>query len=92
MEIIVVTHGGFVHFFYDRWAGVPGDSGSGGDQLDTAEALPMILPGSQREDGRFHRCPLDVNPGPYEHLTYETVSDLADVSRDCGIFTPTHFC
>ena len=88
-EIIVVTHGGFVHFFYDQWLGVPGESGSGGDQLDNAEAIPMTLAGTSLPDEGFCTCPLGINPGPYyKGLTIETASDLADVRRDCGIFTP----
>jgi len=89
MEIIVVTHGGFVHFFYDRWQGEPGESGSGGYQLHNAGALPMTLPGPRHENERFYDCPLSITPGPsYLELYTEDASDLADVPRDCGIFTP----
>ena len=89
IEIIVVTHGGFVHFFYDQWQGEPGESGSGGHQLHNAGALPMILQGPRHENERFIRCPLGITPGPsYLELDREDASDLADVPRDCGIFTP----
>jgi broad specificity phosphatase PhoE len=87
-EIIVVTHGGFMHFFYDQWDDVPGDSGSGGFQLDNAQAVPMTLAGVDLPDEGFRSCPLGVYPGPYINVEIEDASDLADVPRDCGIFTP----
>lgn len=89
-EIIVVTHGGFMHFFYDQWDDVPGDSGSGGFQLDNAQAVPMTLSGVDLPDEGFRSCPLGIYPGPYINVEIEDASDLADVPRDCGIFTPDH--
>jgi len=71
-EIIVVTHGGFVQFFFDNWEGFPGSSVSYGPELGNAEAFPMTLPGPQCQDGRFRRCPLDIRPGPeYPNLWTE---------------------
>jgi broad specificity phosphatase PhoE len=40
-EIIVVTHGCFLHFLFNRWTGIPGDSHSASAELQPGEAQPM---------------------------------------------------
>jgi broad specificity phosphatase PhoE len=87
-EVIVVTHGGFVHFFYGRWRGEPGRSGSEGWQLGNAQAVPMTLAGPDASDEGFCRAPLGTAPSPdYVEIKRETRQVLNGVSRDCGIFT-----
>jgi len=89
-EIIVVTHGGFVHFLYDDWRGFPGESWSNGVQLENAEALPMTLPGPQCEDGGFRRCPWDISVGAsYVNLCMKDAPSR--VKGDFGMFTPASF-
>jgi len=88
-EVVVVTHGGFVHFFYDRWDGVPGRSGSRGYDLGNGEAVPMVVPGPNLPDGSFLRGPLGIGPSPfYKGMTMESRSDVDRLERDYGIFTP----
>lgn len=89
-EIIVVTHGGFVHFFYDLWDDLPGRSGSRGFDLENGEAVPMILAGPDLPDEGFCRGPLGTGPSPFTGVKVDKRADLAKLPRDCGIFTPAH--
>ena len=90
-EVVVVTHGGFVHFFYDRWDGIPGRSGSRGYDLGNGEAVPIVVPGPKLPDGTFKRGLLGIGPSPfYKGMTTESRSDVGRLKRDCGIFTCAH--
>lgn len=86
-EVIVVTHGGFVHFFFDMWDDLPGESGSRGFDLGLGKAIPMTLAAPDLPDEGFCSCPLGVDVEPYYGLDIEDAAGLANVARDCGIFT-----
>ena len=86
----MVTHGSFVHFFFDKWDGVPGRSGSRGYSLENGEAIPMTLASRDLRDEGFCMCPLGVLPSPDIWVGEEDVSDVDKAERDCGIFTPDH--
>ena len=90
VEIIVVTHGDFAHFLWHKWAGNPGKSGTAGFQLSNGVAIPVTLAGSGQPEGGFCECDLLIRPSPSYDLKEETVADLFDIVRDCGVFTPVH--
>lgn len=88
-EIIIITHGKFVHYLFNCWSGEPGRSHSGCIPLDYGRALPCIIPDVPSPE-------LELNPfmdyfGPW----YLAEGDIIDRDpnvyaygqRDCGIFT-----
>jgi broad specificity phosphatase PhoE len=82
-EVIVVTHGGFVHFLWDRWHGHPGSSSSSGENLFNGEAVPVTL-----SDASFHEANEDCQPQPhYPGMKRVELEDYKGVPRDCGMFT-----
>jgi hypothetical protein len=88
VEVVVVTHRAFAHFLWDKWAGKPGKSGTAGFQLDNGEAVPVTLAGPGQPEGGFCECDVLIRPNPFYDLRLETVADLFDKVRDCGVFTP----
>lgn len=88
-EIILVSHGSFVHFLLNWWAGEPGKSRSFSTQLQLGQARPFTLPGKNLPGLEFE--PLISYAGP----SYPLESKLQDFKdevallgkRDCGIFT-----
>jgi hypothetical protein len=88
VEIVIITHAAFAHFLWGKWSGVPGKSGTAGFQLDNGVAIPVTLAGPGQPEGGFHESDLLIGPSPSYALNVETVVDLLNVVRDCGVFTP----
>ena len=88
-EIIIISHGSFIHFLLDWWAGEPGKSRSLSTQLQFGRAKPFTIPG--RTLPGLELEPLVDYSGPYYPLTskQEDFSDAVSLRgiRDCGIFT-----
>src|SRR5205814_10393501 len=88
-EIIVISHGSFLHFLINWWANEPGNSRSLAPQLQPGEAKPFTFPGSSLPGFDFE--PLVSYDGP-EFPPEWRVEDYDDEIailgvRDCGIFT-----
>lgn len=89
-EVIIVTHGGFAHFLFDRWTGDPGDSESLGPQLKNGEARPMTLPGKAIDGTQLHSTGTMVHFGPRYPQDASLLDDSPEVingPRDYGMFT-----
>jgi broad specificity phosphatase PhoE len=87
-EIILVTHGSFIHFLLNRWTGKPG-SHSASAQLQPGEAQPMTIPGKSFPDQDFQsltRYAGPLYPLKWKLQDYEPRT-LYFENRDCGIFT-----
>ena len=88
-EILIVTHGSFAHFLFNRWDGEPGKSRSCGTQLHHGHASFATLPGPglPGEDMKVFRG--YAGPGYPVSLDFLDYSpQVADYGvRDCGIFT-----
>ena len=89
-EIIVITHGSFLHFLLNWWTGEPGKSRPYSTQLQLGQAKPFTLPGKTLSGLEFERFVQYAGP------MYPSANKLRDISkevslhgmRDCGIFTP----
>ena len=90
MEIIVVTHGTFLHFLLNWWTGEPGESRPYSIQQEFGEAKPFTLPGKRLPGLEFER--LVHYSGPIYPMKHKLQDFSDEVSlrgiRDCGIFTP----
>jgi hypothetical protein len=88
-EIILISHGSFVHFLLNWWAREPGKSRSFSTQLQLGQARPFTLPGKNLPGLEFEPLVSYAGPG------YPLGSKLQDFKdeialrgkRDCGIFT-----
>lgn len=87
-EIILVTHGSFIHYLFNRWTGEPG-SHSASAQLQPGEAQPMTMPGKSFPEQDFQ--PLIQYAGPLYPLKWKLQDYEPRIlyfeTRDCGIFT-----
>jgi hypothetical protein len=92
LEVILVTHGGFAHFLFNRWEGVPGDSRSFGTQLRNGQARPMTQPGKLQDGAEFQGTGRWFHIGPDYPAAGQRLDSSDEVSRhgrrDCGVFTP----
>ena len=88
-EIILVSHGSFVHLLLNRWAGRPGASRTHSPQFQVGEAKPYTIPGKTLRGLQFEKL-VDYD-GPFYPSEYSTQDSSAEVElygvRDCGIFT-----
>jgi len=90
-EVIVVTHGSFAHFFFNRWDKETGLSLI--TQLENGQARPMTLPGKSFTEKELKSCGtlLHVGPKTYPRDTIHEDNEYRGKrprARDCGIFTP----
>ena len=88
-EIIVISHGSFLHFLLGWWAREPGNSRSLAPQLQLGQTKPFTLPG-RSIDGLKFEPPVDyAGPGYHAVLSIEDYNDEIALRhvRDCGIFT-----
>lgn len=88
-EIIVISHGSFLHFLINCWAGEPGNSRSLATQLQPGDAKPFILPGTSIPGLEFKRFVDYVGPDYPPEWRLEDYDDEVALRgiRDCGIFT-----
>jgi broad specificity phosphatase PhoE len=88
-EIILISHGSFLHFLMNWWAGEPGNSRSLATQLQPGDAIPFTLPGSSIPGLEFkHFVDYEGPEFPSEWRLEDYDDDVAlRAIRDCGIFT-----
>jgi broad specificity phosphatase PhoE len=88
-EIIVISHGSFLHFLLNQWAGEPGNSRSLAPQLQPGDAKPFTLPGSSLLGLAFEQLVRYYGPDFPPELREEDYDDEVALRgiRDCGIFT-----
>ena len=88
-EIILVSHGSFLHFLLNRWAGEPGKSRSLSLQLQLGEARPFTISGKTLSGLEFEPLVDYAGPRyPFEHREQDFSNEVSLYGdRDCGIFT-----
>jgi len=88
-EIIVISHGSFIHFLINRWANEPGSSRSFSFQFQPGRAKPFILPGPSLPGLEFKRFVDYIGPRYPPELSLQDYDDEVAQRgiRDCGIFT-----
>jgi len=88
-EIILVSHGSFVHYLLNRWAGEPGKSCSLSLQLQLGEARSFTIPGKTLSGSEFEGLvDYDGSCYPFVHREQDFSNEVSLYgARDCGIFT-----
>jgi len=88
-EILVVTHGSFAHFLFNRWEDEPSKSGSCSRHLLSGHVSFTTLPGSGLPGNDITMFRAWFGPGyPISIDFLDYISEVVDRgARDCGIFT-----
>jgi len=88
-EIIVISHGSFLHFLLNWWAGEPGTSRSLAPQLQPGQAKPFTLAGPSIAGLEFEPLVHYAGPGyPALFSIQDYAVEIAQFGvRDCGTFT-----